>query len=94
MLSTRLSLQIGLLAAALCLGGCDEASSPLNERLDLLAPHAINDHVVFIDKKGDQAFVVNVTDAELNTSPSRVALPQGVRSATSRNGHSDQLLIP
>ena len=93
MLSTRLSLQIGLLAAALCLGGCDEASSPLNERLDLLAPHAINDHVVFIDKKGAQAFVVNVTDAELNTSPSRVALPQGVRSATSRNGHSDQLLI-
>jgi hypothetical protein len=73
--------------------GCGERDPDLERGFDLMAPAAIEGHVVFVDRQRARAHVIGVSDAKASASARLLGLPPRPVQHAPRNEHPGELLV-
>jgi hypothetical protein len=78
----------------LAMVGCGDRDDFRLPGLDLMKPAALDDYLVYVDRANDQAFLLNVTGADLEPVAEIVDLPRNPVAVQKRKGAGhDELLI-
>ena len=73
--------------------GCGNRDPDLERGFDLMAPAALEGHVVFVDRQRDRAHVVSVSGSDASGSSRLLRLPPRPLQHSPRNEHPDELLV-